>query len=296
MRTIDLATVQALVSYRDAVDAMRDAFVTLANGGAIAPDEFMLSHPVSGEVHIKGAHLIGSPWMVTKVVSAGFQTPGNHGFSVVLSAQSGAIEALIDDNGWLTEVRTAAAGALSVQLLARQDARSVAIIGSGIQAGYQLAALRCVREVSDVRVAGRTSHKVNQFADEHGAVAYASVSEAVRGADIVICATTSRAPVLDWVEPGTHITAMGADMAGKRELSISLMERADAVIVDDVALARHAGVLQGVGDRTVGTIGELLTKRAAGRVARDQITVAGLCGLGVQDAAIAGVVMGRLEC
>jgi ornithine cyclodeaminase len=273
---------------------MRVAFTADANSQTVAPQEFVLTHPDQGEVHIKGAYLIGSPWVITKFASAGFQIAGNHGFTVVMSAQSGAIEALIDDNGWLTEMRTAAAGALSVELLARPDARCVAIIGSGVQAEFQLAALRAIRHVDQVRVAGRTAANVESFARRHNAVACASIDEAVDDADIVICATTSRVPVLAHVRPGTHVTAIGADTAGKQELHPTLVRCADAVFVDDVELARRSGILQDLPDVNASTVGDVLTGRSAGRTGAEQITLAGLSGLGVQDAAIGELVMKQL--
>jgi ornithine cyclodeaminase len=295
MRIIDLATVQSAVSYSDAVESVRGAFATLAAGGAITPNEFLLSHPLKGDVHVKGAHLIGSSWMVTKVVSGGFAIASNHGCSLVFSSQSGELVAMIDDGGWLTEMRTAAAGALSIELLARHDAKTVAVIGSGIQARYQLECLRAIRNVGEVRVAGRTATNVQAFAHRHNAVACATVDDAIRGADIVICATTSTQPVLDWVDPGTHITAIGADMAGKRELSTMLIRNATTVVVDDIALACQAGILQNAGNLAVTTMSQLVSDPSLGRGSDDDITIAGLCGLGIQDAAITELVMSRLE-
>ncbi|MGL5930080.1 MAG: ornithine cyclodeaminase family protein, partial [Dermatophilaceae bacterium] len=216
MRTVDRATVMRLVSYPDAVDAMRRAFATVADRRAEMPDEFLMRHPVSGEVHVKGAHLHGSAWMVAKLVSGGFAIGGNHGCSFVLSAESGAIEVLIDDGGWLTEIRTAAAGALTVDVLARKDASSLAILGSGIQAQFQLDALRSILpRLGDIRVAGRTAAHVREFARRNDCVAAASIAEAVDGADVIVCATTSRAPIVERIAPGVHVTSVGVDVAGK---------------------------------------------------------------------------------
>jgi ornithine cyclodeaminase len=294
MRIIDARTVHGLIDMPGAIAAMRRAFAALGATGISAPPAFHLEHPVAGEIHIKGAHFHGSRWMVTKVVSSEFAVPGNHGCFLILSADSGAIEVLVDDGGWLTEIRTAAAGALSVDLLARRDAQALAIIGAGVQAGFQLDAARTVRKFSDVRVASRAPERARAFADAHGVRACASVAEAIDGADVVICATTSREVVLDHVEAGVHVTSIGVDSAGKREAGPSLIAAADCVAVDDTAVAHQIGLMQGLSDRPLTTLGALVRGDAPGRVAATDVTLAGLSGLGVQDAAIAELLMERL--
>jgi ornithine cyclodeaminase len=291
VRIVSLDDVKARVTMPDAISAMRKGFVDLANEKVTSPEEFVMQHPGRGDIHIKGAHIYGSRWMVTKIAAAGFTIPGNHGCVIGIDAETGKIEVLVDDGGWLTEVRTAAAVALSVDLLARTNATKLAIIGVGVQAEFQLEAVRHVRHISEIAVYARTAEKVAEFATAHDARACSSVDEAISNADIVLCATTSYAAIItnaNQLNPGVHITASGADMVGKRELSEQVVEGTNVVAVDNVALATRVGILQAVREEVAKqsvSIGQLLTG-TPGRTSDRQKTVAGLSGLGMQDAAI----------
>ncbi len=287
MRIISLDEVKAKVTMPAAITAMRKGFAELASARVVSPEEFVMQHPDHGDIHIKGAHIFGSRWMVTKIASAGFSVPGNHGCMIGINADTGKLDVLVDDGGWLTEVRTAAAAVLSVDLLARPDATKLAIIGAGVQAEFQLDAIGHVRNITEVCVYARTPEKVAAFATKHGARPCASVDEAITDADIVLCATTSYAAIItdpSIMASGVHITASGADMVGKRELSPEVVRAADMVAVDDNALASRVGILQGVGVSAV-SIGQILSG-SPGRTSSEQRTIAGLSGLGMQDAAI----------
>jgi ornithine cyclodeaminase len=289
MRIISLNEVKAQVTMPAAIEAMRKGFAELAAAKVVTPEEFVMQHPDQGDIHIKGAHIFGSRWMVAKIASAGFSVPGNHGCMIGINAVTGELEVLVDDGGWLTEVRTAAAVALSVDLLARGDATKLAIIGVGVQAEFQLDAVRHVRNITDISVFGRTSGKVAAFAKTNDAKACTSIDEAIADADVVLCATTSYDAIIgdpSMLPAGVHITASGADMVGKRELSPEVVRAADIVAVDDVVLATRVGILQDAGvAKSAVSIGQLLTG-TPGRTSPEQRTIAGLSGLGMQDAAI----------
>jgi ornithine cyclodeaminase/alanine dehydrogenase-like protein (mu-crystallin family) len=293
VRMIDEQTVRAHITWPLAIEAMRHAFRSIAEGTVVAPNEFVMNSP--GDVHVKGAYLHGSKWVVFKVAAAGFPLAGNSGCFFILSADSGKIDSFVNDGGWMTEVRTAAAGALSIDMLARRDASKIAIIGTGIQAAFQLEALRSIRHLKEVRVAARSIERTRTFASTHSAKPCDSIDQAIDGADIVLCATTSREALLDRVAPGTHVTSIGVDMVGKCELSAALIDAADVVAVDDIALSRSLGILQTRERLTAVTLGDILLKRAYGRVNDQQVTIAGLSGLGVQDAAIAEALMSQLN-
>jgi ornithine cyclodeaminase len=297
MRIIGREQAEALVTPHIAIAAMRDAFGSLRRGEVVAPEEFSMSHPISGDIHIKGAHLHGSEWMVAKVASAGFALPGNHGCLLGINSRTGTIEVLVDDEGFLTEIRTAAAVALSVDLLALPSASRLCLIGSGVQAGYQLDAVRTVRSFDHVCVYSRNPERAAQFAQQNHVRSASSLDEATADADVILVATNSRAPImrsLDHVKPGAHITASGADMVGKVEISPEVVSQVNVLAVDDRALAARVGVLQNVPPRSSLTLGELLAG-AAGRTNEEQITLAGLSGLGVQDAAIFAALLNQLS-
>jgi ornithine cyclodeaminase len=292
--------------------AIASAFRALHRGEATLPD--VISVPFrapEGVAHIKAGHLHEDAVWTVKI-SADFD-PGaggatrHSGMMLVVSATDGSLGGVLLDNGFLTELRTGAAGAVAAELLARPDVTTAAIVGAGSQARFQLAALLEVRRIDSVRVASRSPERARAFVDEieatHGLSARLcdSVEEAVRGAGIVVTTTQSTSPLLepDWLEEGAHVTAVGADEPGKQELAPGVLARAAVVAVDDRSQTARFGELHHAietGDRSqedVVTLGELLDGAAEGRGSADEITVADLTGVGVQDAAIAALVMRR---
>jgi ornithine cyclodeaminase len=309
MLLLSEAEIRSVVGAVAAREAVADAFRALHRGEATLPAVISVPfHGPEGVAHIKAGHLHDDAVWTVKVsgdFDPGDGSPVLHsGLMLVLGATDGSLVGVLADNGYLTELRTGAAGAIAADLLARPDARVVAIVGAGSQARFQLEALREVRAVDEVRVSSRSAARAHAFVDEIAASGLsarhcASVEDAVRGVDIVITATPSMAPlvVAEWLEAGVHVTAVGSDEPTKQELDPAVLGRADVVAVDDRRQTASFGELHhaiGAGTRTaddVVTLGELLDGAAAGRTKDDQITVADLTGVGVQDAAIAALVV-----
>jgi ornithine cyclodeaminase len=310
MLILNESEIRDLADTDSARAAIADAFACLHRGEATLPS--VISLPFSapeGVVHIKAGHLHDdSVW--TLKVSGDFQPGGgaptlHSGLMLVMSASDGAIAGVLVDNGYLTELRTGAAGAIAADLLARKEASTVAIVGAGSQARFQLAALREVRPIEAVRVASRSELRAQAFVDEIrtgsrlSAERFDSVAEAVRGADIVVTTTPATAPVLhaDWLDDGTHVTAVGSDEPSKQELEPEVLARASVIAVDDREQAARLGELhhaleRGLATRDeVVTLGELIEGAAEGRARPEDLTVADLTGVGVQDAAIAALVL-----
>lgn len=303
--------VRSLIGVADARSAVAGALAALARSAAVLPDELAMVLP-AGEVHVKGGHLLGSEFAAFKV-ACGFPgngrlgLPSNDGFTLVLDARSGALSAMLLDNGWLTDLRTGAAGAVAAQHMSRPDSRAVALVGAGTQARFQLEALLEVREIASVAVWNRTPERARRLAEDlstrHGLDCRVADTPqaAVRDADIVITTTASREPLLrhGWLRPGTHVTAVGSDFPDKQELHPDVLGGADLVVADDVAACSRVGELHHAID--AGTIeasrvvplADIVAGFAAGRTGRDQITVADQCGLGVYDAAMAVLVVAR---
>jgi ornithine cyclodeaminase len=303
--------VRRLVGPAEALRAVREAFAKLARGQATLPGVIGLDIPEhEGEVHVKGAHLHGSPFYSIKE-AAGFYgnakkgLPVGSGLVLVFDATTGMLRLIVLDNGYLTEVRTGAAGALAADLLARREIETVGIIGSGGQARYQLEALLGVRRPRRVFVYGRSPASAAAFAREMAerfslaVTTVGSAREAVVDSDVVVTTTPSRAPIVraEWVRPGTHITAMGSDGPDKRELESAVLAKADKVVADrlDQCLRLgeiHHAVAEGAFDagRVHGELGELAAGLKPGRTSDQEITVADLTGVGVQDAAMADLV------
>lgn len=309
MLILDEAEIRDLVDAGTARPAIEAAFRALHQGEATLGSVISLPfHDPQGIAHIKAGHLHDDGVWTVKVATdldPGDGGPIRHGgLMLVVSATDGALVGVLGDNGFLTELRTGAAGAVAADLLARRDVTTAAIVGAGSQARHQLDALLQVRSIEHVQVAARSPERARTFVDEvttRGLSARLcdSVQEAVHGAGIVITTTPSTVPLVeaDWLDAGTHVTAVGSDEPDKHELAPDVLARASVVAVDDRRQTANFGELHHAieaGVRTeddVVTLGELLEGVAPGRVSDEDITVADLTGVGVQDAAIAALVV-----
>lgn len=216
----------------------------------------------------------------------------------VFDPENGTPLALMDGT-YITATRTAAGSALATRLLAREDSRVLAIIGTGVQARSHAGALTRVREFGEIRVAGRDAARANAFVEELGpsARAVGSYEEAVRGADVVATTTHAREPVIrrEWLSPGAHVNSVGLNPAG-RELDAATVSDALLVVESrESALAPPpAGAPELVGidpGRVHAELGELVAGVKPGRTSADQITLYKSVGVAVQDAAAAALVL-----
>jgi ornithine cyclodeaminase len=219
---------------------------------------------------------------------------------ILFSAKTGLVEALLLDNGYLTDVRTAAAGAVAAAHLAPENVETAGVLGTGVQARLQIQAAHLVRPFKRVLVWGRDPAKADvcarEIASTLGIIAETATAErAVRESQLVITTTPSREPVLraGWLHPGLHITAMGSDQAGKNEIEPQAVARADLYVCDrfsqaeelgELRAARAAGVLSGI---VPPELGEIIAGSKTGRKSPDDITICDLTGTGAQDTAIA---------
>jgi ornithine cyclodeaminase len=308
--------IRRLIGPALALSEVSRAFASLARGEASLPGVIHLDIPESGgEVHVKGAHLKGSPLYAVKAASGFLKNverglPLGDGVVLAFDASSGALRALLLDNGYLTELRTGSAGALAADLLARRKVRRVGILGAGSQARYQLEALLLVRTPEKVVAFGPTRSRLERYVEEararfsvHVELA-GSAEEAVRGSDLVITTTPSTSPIVlsDWVSQGAHVTAVGSDSPGKQELEAKLLARADKVVADrleqclalgEIHHACASGLLRP--DQVYAELGQIAAGSKEGRSREDEITIADLTGVGIQDAAVASRVVLEAE-
>ncbi len=287
------------------IDAIAAAFTALASGRVVMPPVLHMALPeANGEVDVKTAWLPGLPSFALKVSPGFFDNPKRglpslSGMMMLLSAETGRLEALHLDNGWLTDLRTAAAGAVAARHLAPADARVAGVLGAGTQARFQIEALTLVRPIERVLVFARDGARAEAYADDMAdrlgldVLPVASPERLVLEADVVVTATPSRSPlvVADWLHPGLHITAIGADAPDKNELHPGVLARADRLVCDSRAQCARQGELHHAltahPDLEVTELGELTAGRQPGRQSADQVTVCDLTGTGVQDTAIA---------
>ncbi|MGZ8571465.1 MAG: ornithine cyclodeaminase family protein, partial [Actinomycetota bacterium] len=245
-------------------------------------------------------YLHGGEVYAVKVASGFYrpEPPAIDGLVVVFDAATGAPLAVLLDGGYLTDLRTGAAGGVAARHLAREDAAVVAVLGTGIQARRQVEALRVVRpSVAEVRVWGRDAAKAAAAADAVRGVPVATVEEAVRGADVVVTCTASREPLVRaaWLAPGAHVTAVGSDGPGKQELDPEVLRRANVLVMDAKEQCLRLGELQHApaeADRAV-ELGAVCAAAVPGRTAPEQLTVCDLTGVGVQDVAAAAATLAR---
>ena len=289
----------------EVVDAIAEAFSALATGEVVMPPILHMALPgANGEVDVKTAYVPGLPSFAIKVSPGFFDNPKQglpslSGMMMLLSATTGRLEALHLDNGYLTDLRTAAAGAVAARHLARADARVAGVLGAGSQAQVQIEALKLLRPIERVLLWGRDPAKAEAAADRMAerlgldVLPVASAERLVLEADVVVTTTPARTPlvVADWLHPGLHITAIGSDAADKNELHPDVLRRADLLVCDSRAQCARLGelhhALAGSAELAVTELGEVTSSRRPGRRSDDQITVCDLTGTGVQDTAIA---------
>jgi ornithine cyclodeaminase len=309
VRILRKSDVIECISPDEVLDAVRDALVASAAGGVVAPSpmsfDFAGAH---GEAHVKGAWVDGSPDWTVKLATGFYDNPSRglptaSGLSFVSSAETGQLQAVVLDGGYLTDVRTAAAGCLAADALAPPEVEQVGIVGCGIQARVQLEYLLLRRTPERVVAYGRNPERARAYADEMGSrlgveiVLADSVRDAVAGSQLVLTVTPSDEPLVESaaVDGEIAIVAVGSDMPGKQELDPELVERADLVVADDPAQAARVGELQhapGAAARA-GKLGNVLAGGAGELPAG--VRIADLTGLGAEDAAVAGVVARRAE-
>ena len=295
------------------IDIIEQAFAALAKGGVVMPPILSMDlHAANGEVDVKTAYIPGFDGFAIKVSPGFFDNPklglpSLNGLMILFSAKTGLVEALFLDNGYLTDIRTAAAGAVAARHLAPAHVETAGVIGTGVQARLQMQAAHLVRPFARVLVHGRDMDKARACAADLAralgitAEATADPAALVAESQLVVTTTPARTPVLkaDWLHPGLHITAIGSDQTGKNEIEPAALMAADAYVCDRVSQCEVSGELEAAlasGIWTKGTpaeLGEVITGAKPGRTSPDAITICDLTGTGVQDTAIATHVRAR---
>nr|WP_239534201.1 cyclodeaminase [Thalassobacillus pellis] len=295
------------------IEVVESAFRDLVEKQVQMPPIMRIDVPENnGEVDIKSAYIAGYDTFAVKLSSGFFDNyklglPSANGMMLLLSAITGEPKAVLADNGYLTDMRTAAAGAVAAKYLSREDVKTVGVIGTGAQARYQIQALKLVRDFEKVLVYGRTPEKAEQYKSdmEHllniPVEITVSPGELVEQCDLVVTTTPSAEPVImeNWLHPGLHITAMGSDAEHKQELSPEVLQNADIVACDVKEQSLRLGELRSCRNQEVIEssieLGEIISGRKKGRSKSEEITICDLTGTGVQDTAIARYAFEKIE-
>jgi alanine dehydrogenase len=303
----DEAAVRARLRMPDLIEAMERALVEFSAGRVQTPVRTVLEFPAEPSffgtqpsfLGVMPSYVPSLPALGAKLVTV---CPGNsargldthQAIIVMLDPATGVAEAIVEGR-YITEVRTAAVSAVSARRLARNDAKVLGILGSGVQARSHLEALRLVREFREVRAWSPHAERLRQFAAETGAHTMESAEAAVRGADVVVAVTASPTPVIqsEWVDEGTHVIGVGACRPTQRELDPALVARARLVVDSRAAALQEAGdVVMGIAEgrwtaeHIAAELGEL-PMREDDR----EITVFKSLGLAVEDIFAAHLVL-----
>jgi ornithine cyclodeaminase len=298
----------------DAVACVEDAFKALATKAVSMPPILRLDVPEHrGEVDVKTAYVPGIESFAIKISPGFFNNPkiglaSTNGMMVLLSSRTGLVQALLLDNGYLTDVRTAAAGAVAAKHLSRDNSKVAAIFGAGMQAKLQLEALMLVRPIREARIWARDFAKAQGVAAQLTKVlglavtAVADPKNAVAGADVIVTTTPSETPILkaEWLEAGQHVTAMGSDAEHKNEIDPVAIAKAWLYVADSLKQTRRLGELHHAiatgtvaADAAFPELGQIVAGQRRGRSDATQITIADLTGTGIQDTAIATLAFAR---
>jgi len=297
-----------------AVDVVEQAFAALARGDVIMPPVMSMEIAAAhGEVDVKTAYIPGFDGFAIKVSPGFFDNPtlglpSLNGLMILFSARTGLVQSLFLDNGYLTDLRTAAAGALAARHLAPRQVDTAGVLGTGVQARLQMQAAHLVRPFRRVLVWGRDPARAEACAQDIAAAlgvearAEPDPARVVGESQLVVTTTPAREPVLRaaWLHPGLHVTAMGSDQAGKNEIEPGALSAADRYVCDRVSQCARLGELRAA--RSAGEmpedpdeLGAIIVGQASGRASPDDITICDLTGTGAQDTAIATYAAGIVE-
>jgi alanine dehydrogenase len=298
--------VRAVLTMEDLIAAMETALIAFSTGSVTQPLRTVVDAGGSGFFGVMPAYVPSPGALGAKLVTvfhgnAEAGLPTHLATIVLLDPATGELMACIDGR-YITEARTAAVSAVSVDLLAREDAAILAIIGSGVQARSHLEAIHHVRPLRDVRVWSPSAARREAFArDMKDSITApisiaASAQQAVEGADIVVLATASREPVVhgEWIANGTHICAVGACRPDQREMDSGLVKRARLFVDSRIGATSEAGdviiaMKEGCFDAShiAGELGEVAAGNIRGRTSRDAVTIFKSLGMAVEDVAAA---------
>jgi ornithine cyclodeaminase len=293
----------------DPLPLIEEGFVAYSQGRTVVPPvgELVFTQP-PGDVHIKYGYIQGDDYYVIKIASGFYDNPklglpSGNGLMLLFSQKTGELECLLLDEGYLTNLRTAAAGAVAAKYLAPRNVRRVGILGAGTQGRMQLEYLRRVREFEEALVWGLNEEELAAYREDMEPRGFRvrttlAAEEVATAASLIVTCTPSTRPLLraEWIRPGTHITAVGSDTPEKQELDPAILGKATRVVVDSLSQSELRGeVFKALGAGAIRReelveLGQVIAEERYRRASDDDITVADLTGVAVQDIQISKAV------
>jgi ornithine cyclodeaminase len=312
---LKLDEIKRLIDIPQLILEIEAGFVLYSEGKVkVPPVGFLHFDEPPGDVHIKYGFVPGDDYYVLKMASGFYNNPElglpiSDGLFLVFGQKTGELKLILLDKCWLTDMRTAAAGAVAAKHLATKNIHHIGIVGTGVQARLQLEILRDIVDCKSCFIWGRDSTKVRRMIEDLRArdsiqawgleiKATKALDDLVSQCNLIVTATSAKSPLVraDPVQKGTHITAMGSDDHGKQELEAEVLAKADLVVADSVSQCVDHGecfyAVQGrhIEEGSILELGHVIKNPAIGRTSEDQITVADLTGVAIQDIQIAKMV------
>jgi ornithine cyclodeaminase len=312
---LKLDEIKRLIDVPKLIREIEAGFVLYSDDQVVVPPVgFLHFDQPPGDVHIKYGFVKGDDFYVLKMASGFYENakldvPVADGLILVFSQQTGHLKLILLDECWLTDMRTAAAGAVAAKHLAPNNIHHIGIVGTGVQARMQLEMLKSVVDCQSCYIWGRDANKVKSMIEDLQAKesiqawgldlkAATDIDELVSQCKLIVTTTSAKEPLIraDQVQEGTHITAMGSDDHGKQELEAELLAKADRVVADSVSqCVDHGECFHAVKDNKIEEdsileLGNVIKNPEIGRSSKDQITVADLTGVAIQDIQIAKMV------
>lgn len=306
MHVISKQEIEAILPTIDSMPLIEQGFADYSAGKCNIPPvgELIME---KGEIHIKYGCIKGGDYYVVKIASGFYGNidmglPNSNGMMILFSQHTGEVAAILHDECLLTDVRTAVAGAISAKYLAPKKVTAIGIVGTGVQARMQAEYLAPVTDCKDIIVWGRKPKKLLEYKKDMAAKGYnvtatMDMNELCSAANLIVTTTPSEDVLItaDMIKPGTHITAMGSDMPDKQEIDAEILKMADIVVSDSIDQSQLRGeVYQALKRKTITNddvveLGSVISA-GAGRMNEDQITIADLTGVAVQDLKIAEAI------
>lgn len=314
MQIIHLKQIKEVLNKIDIVPAIENGFIAYSTGKAVVPPvgELLFKNP-PGDVHIKYGYILNEAYYVIKVASGFYENPklnlsSSNGLMLLFSQKTGELVSILLDEGHLTDVRTAVAGAIVAKYLAPKVVNAIGIVGTGIQARLQLYYLKNVVSCRKVMVFGRNELALSKFKKdmEHDGFQIKTtkiIVELASFCNLIVTTTPSDSPLLfaKHIKRGTHITAVGADTPHKQELDETIFKMADIIVADSIQQCCERGeiahaIRKNIIEHTqLIELGNVISGKNTGRTSDDQITIADLTGLAVQDIQIATAVFNAIN-
>ncbi|MFX0151806.1 MAG: ornithine cyclodeaminase family protein [Candidatus Hodarchaeota archaeon] len=311
---IKLDQIKRILKKIDPLKLIEEGFIAYSQGKVVVPPvgEMIFEDP-PGDCHIKYGFIKGGDYYVVKIAQGFYDNPkiglpSIHGLNILFSQKTGEIICILLDEGHLTNVRTAAAGAVVAKYLAPKDVHQIGILGYGIQGKMQVEFLKSVVTCRKALVWGRTQEGLDKYQNEMENCGFKiqttmDIQDITKSCNLIVTCTPAKAPLLtaDQIQEGTHITAMGSDTPEKQELDPVILQKADRVIVDSVSQAQSRGecfhaLKEGkIVKEELVELGRMISNKKFQRASDQEITVADLTGVAVQDIQISKAVYEGLK-